>query len=106
MCKLVSDLVSVQNPAVPVRVEFGCVSGVPARGLLQLLKSERHTDLSLVVEGQVVRAHRAIVASQCDYFDRSEFSSVGDTNSINYLSNILIRCCPVFINSGNPCQNL
>lgn len=58
--------------AVPIEVSLGDAAGVPARGLLKLLQTEKNADLSFMVEGKVVRAHRVIVASQCDYFDRLE----------------------------------
>ena len=45
-------------------------SEYPRQGLEGLLKTGRNSDLSFLVEGKVLRAHRIIVASQCDYFDR------------------------------------
>ena len=46
------------------------VQEVPCQGLLGLLQSEKYADLSFLVEGKVIRAHRIIVASQSSYFDR------------------------------------
>ena len=42
----------------------------PAPGLLNLFESGKYTDVTFVVEGMKVRAHRAIVASQSAYFER------------------------------------
>ncbi len=45
-------------------------SEYPRDGLGALLRTGRNSDLSFLVEGKELRAHRIIVASQCDYFDR------------------------------------
>ncbi len=51
-------------------MSIGKVLEVPSKGLLAMLTSEKHTDLSFIVESEVIRAHRVIVASQSSYFDR------------------------------------
>ena len=43
---------------------------VPTKGLLDLLEGEKYTDVTFLVEDQSFRAHRVIVASQSNYFDR------------------------------------
>jgi len=43
----------------------------PREGLGALWKTGRNSDLSFIVEGRELRAHRVIVACQCSYFDRS-----------------------------------
>ena len=60
--------------------------GVPGRGLMELLQSERHADLSLVLEGKVLRVHRLILASQCAYFDRSAVEHDFRRCMLNYTS--------------------
>ena len=52
-------------------------STYPREGLGALLKTGRKSDLTFVVEGRELRAHRIIVACQCDYFDRSAIRSSG-----------------------------
>lgn len=43
---------------------------VPMKGLLELLEREKYTDVTFLVEDQSFKAHRVIVASQSEYFDR------------------------------------
>ena len=42
---------------------------IPGKGLLQFLEKKKYTDVTFVVEGHQVPAHRCVVASQSDYFD-------------------------------------
>jgi hypothetical protein len=41
----------------------------PAVGLLKMFENQLHTDVTFQVSGQVVCAHRIVLASQSDYFD-------------------------------------
>lgn len=43
---------------------------VLTKGLLELLEGEKHTDVTFLVEDQRFKAHRIIVASQSEYFDK------------------------------------
>lgn len=42
----------------------------PRTGLLKLLETGKNADLTFIIEGKMLRAHRIIVASQSTYFDR------------------------------------
>ena len=46
------------------------VDVVPARGLYTLFQSGRHTDITFNIGGTTFKAHRVVVASQSDFFDR------------------------------------
>ncbi len=54
---------------------------VPQSGLLRLLEEERYTDVTFYVSGVPVHAHRAVVASQSDYFDRLLFGQMKESQS-------------------------
>ncbi len=43
---------------------------VPSAGLLDVLENEKYCDVTFVVDGEKFKAHRVILASQCEYFDR------------------------------------
>ncbi len=45
-------------------------AGVPGVGLLKMLKTEKYCDITFLVDGEKLKAHRVILASQCEYFDR------------------------------------
>lgn len=52
-------------------LDVGIISVImPQTGLLDILDNEKYTDVTFLIEGRSFKAHRAIVASQCDYFDR------------------------------------
>ena len=59
------------NTFIVIELDVDHSNEIPGKGLQSILQSEKHCDVSFVVEGQVVRAHRVIVASQSRYFDRS-----------------------------------
>ena len=42
--------------------------GAPSNGLLKLFSDQSHTDITFLVTGQPVKAHKPILASQSDYF--------------------------------------
>lgn len=52
---------------------------VPRSGLLALLKTEKYADVSFMVEGKVLKAHRVVVASQSSYFDRLLYGSMKES---------------------------
>ena len=53
-----------------VVLDFGIeVEETPKKGLRALLEKDLHTDVTFIVEGSPVPAHRVIVASQSEYFD-------------------------------------
>lgn len=54
---------------------------IPGRGLLQLLEKKKYTDVTFIVEGHQVPAHRCVVASQSDYFDCLLFGSMKEARS-------------------------
>ena len=56
---------------VPVTLDEGISSAVvPSAGLLDVLENEKYCDVTFIVEGERFKAHRVILASQCEYFDR------------------------------------
>lgn len=59
---------------------------VPTKGLLGLLEGEKYTDVTFLVEEQSFRAHRIIVASQSDYFDR-----YNNASSLVKVTSLIIR---------------
>lgn len=54
---------------------------IPGKGLLQFLEKKKYTDVTFVVEGVQVPAHRCVVASQSDYFDCLLFGSMKEAHS-------------------------
>lgn len=54
---------------------------MPVTGLLCLLDEEKYTDITFCVSGSRVHAHRAIVASQSDYFDRLLYGHMKEARS-------------------------
>ena len=46
-----------------------------------LLDNKKYVDVTIVVEGQPVPAHRLILASQSDYFDRLFYGKMREANS-------------------------
>ena len=55
---------------VTIDVALSDIVEFPGKGLLAMLQSEKHSDLSFIVEDKVVRVHRVVMASQSSYFDR------------------------------------
>ena len=45
-------------------------------GITDLWESKRHTDVTFLVQGAQVTAHRIILASQSEYFDRLLFGEM------------------------------
>ena len=60
--------IRVHVPADSVNLDISHLS-TPAVGLVKMFENQLHTDVTFQVGGQVVRAHRIILASQSDYFD-------------------------------------
>lgn len=54
---------------------------IPGKGLLLLLEKKKYTDVTFLVEGHRISAHRCIVASQSDYFDCLLFGSMKEAQS-------------------------
>lgn len=54
---------------------------IPGKGLLLLLEKKKYTDVTFLVEGYRISAHRCIVASQSDYFDCLLFGSMKEAQS-------------------------
>ena len=54
---------------------------IPGKGLLQFLEKKKYTDVTFVVEGHQVPAHRCVVASQSEYFDCLLFGSMKEARS-------------------------
>jgi hypothetical protein len=62
--------VTVCSPAGLLRFCVDRAEEIPNRGLLAMLEAGKYTDVSFIVEGRVVMAHRIIVGSQSSYFER------------------------------------
>ena len=54
---------------------------IPGKGLLLLLEKQKYTDVTFLVEGHRISAHRCIVASQSEYFDCLLFGSMKEAQS-------------------------
>ena len=51
-----------------------------SNGITDLWKSKKHTDITFLVQGVRVTAHRLILASQTEYFDRLLFGEMREAH--------------------------
>ena len=49
-------------------------------GITDLWESKSHTDVTFLVQGTCIRAHRIILASQSEYFDRLLFGKMREAH--------------------------
>ena len=49
-------------------------------GITSLWKNEQHTDVTFLVQGTRIAAHRIILASQSKYFDRLLYGEMGEAH--------------------------
>ena len=78
------------HPNLPLTTSLSRTCDAPvhinAVGFMQqhfkdLLDNKKYVDVTFVVEGQLVSAHRLILASQSDYFDRLFYGKMKEANS-------------------------
>eukprot|EP00731_Ephydatia_muelleri_P000180 Em0001g180a len=80
-----------QTPVLPGKNSALVSVHINAVGFMQqhfkdLLDNKKYVDVTFVVEGQPMPAHRLILASQSDYFDRLFYGKMRETNSSEEIS--------------------